>query len=210
MRTSESIAAIAPALVEALTFIRGAPKDGKNPHFKNAYASLESVIEASRSALSSRDLVSIQGLGEVVNGALCVTTRILHKSGEWIEDTLHVPLGKIDAQGVGSAASYGRRYGLMAMLNMPAIDDDAQASVSAPAPSLPSSYAAKRNGLGPRAVELMHEIPDLESPAACTTWINARAVEIGAMPLSWQNELQDAMDAQWKLVGGTALAEVTA
>lgn len=55
----------------------------------------------------------------------------------------------------------------------------------------------------------MHEIADLESPAACTTWNNARLEEIRKMPTTWQNELQDAMDAQWKLVGGVALETVS-
>ena len=137
MKTSETVAAISPALVKALSQIGGAKKDGTNPHFKNAYASLGSVIEASRDVLAANDLVALQGVGEIIASALCVTTRILHKSGEWVESTLHIPLGKMDAQAVGSATTYARRYGLMAMLNMPTVDDDGEgASAIRPSPLL--------------------------------------------------------------------------
>jgi hypothetical protein len=46
-----------------------------------------------------------------------------------------MPVSKQDAQGVGSAITYGRRYGLMAMCGVPADDDDGHAATSAPPPA---------------------------------------------------------------------------
>ncbi len=56
----------------------------------------------------------------------------MHSSGEWIEDTLAVPVGKADAQGMGSAATYGRRYALAAALGIAQVDDDGNAASDRP------------------------------------------------------------------------------
>ena len=39
---------------------------------------------------------------------------------------IKLPLAKVDAQGVGAAVTYGRRYGLSAMVGIAQYDDDAQ------------------------------------------------------------------------------------
>lgn len=128
MQRSATTAAISPALVKALGAIKGAAKDRKNPHFKNDYATLESVIEASRDILAENGLCVIQGLGAVEAGRLAVTTTLLHESGEWMESEFQMPLAKMDPQGTGSAATYARRYALMAVLNIAAVDDDGEAA----------------------------------------------------------------------------------
>jgi len=135
MKTSDSIAAIAAAFAEAQGTLKGATKDAKNPHFRNDYATLASVIDAGRESLAKHGLAVLQGLSSA-EGALIVTTRLLHKSGEWIEDSLAVPLAKHDAQGMGSAATYGRRYALAAMLGIAQVDDDGN-EAAARAPKAP-------------------------------------------------------------------------
>jgi len=56
-----------------------------------------------------------------------VITRLMHTSGQWIESTLWLPVGKADAQGVGAAITYARRYALQSILGVPAADDDGNA-----------------------------------------------------------------------------------
>lgn len=214
MRTSESVAAISPALVKALSSIKGASKDAANSHFKSNYATLGSVIDASRDILSEHGLVAIQGLGELTDGALCATTRLIHESGEWIESTFHMPLAKRDPQGAGSAATYARRYGLMAMLGMPALDDDGEAAMDrgqqqerqAPTPSGlgadwwkadgagPSAYQAKKDGKGAVFEEILAEIRKLTSAKDWRELLNANHETILAMPRSWRIELRQAAD----------------
>jgi hypothetical protein len=134
MKTSESVAALAAALSKAQSVMQGAAKDRQNPHFRSDYATLASVIEAARTPLAGHGLAVVQGLS-TAPGGLVVTTRLLHSSGEWIEDELTVPLAKNDAQGMGSAATYGRRYALSALLGIAQVDDDGNAAVAAgPAP----------------------------------------------------------------------------
>lgn len=128
MKTSETIASIAPALLEAQKAITFAAKDSLNPHFKNKYADLSSVIDAVKSALNTAGIVFIQSLSPSEPGYLALSTRLLHSSGEWIEDIAVCALSKNDAQGVGSATTYLRRYSLAAITGVYQDDDDGNAA----------------------------------------------------------------------------------
>lgn len=131
MRHSETIATIAPAVVEALHEIEGPAKDTKNPHFGKQYASLGSVLRASKEILHKHGLAVLQFPGAMVGGVMTLDTVILHKSGEWMsgDEPFGVAVQKSDPQGVGSALTYARRYGQMAALNMTAEDDDGEAAM---------------------------------------------------------------------------------
>jgi hypothetical protein len=61
-----------------------------------------------------------------------VETILAHSSGEWVSSTLAVPLTKADAQGLGSAITYGRRYALAAIVGVCPADDDGEAAVARP------------------------------------------------------------------------------
>jgi len=130
MNTSPTIGAIAKALAAAQREIGVAHKDATNPHFRSKYADLQAIDEACRPILSKHGIAIVQGAG-YLEGFASVTTRLLHQEGEWIEATLHVPVTKHDAQGVGSALTYGRRFGLSALAAVPAgiDDDDGEAAV---------------------------------------------------------------------------------
>jgi hypothetical protein len=80
----------------------------------------------------------------LLNGSavLELDTRFLHSSGQWIEDTLAVPLAKVDAQGVGSATTYARRYALAAFAMIAPADDDGEAAVGRTSPMLKASAPA--------------------------------------------------------------------
>lgn len=119
MKTSESLSNLASALLKAHQKIKHAQKNAKNPHFRNDYATLESVIDASKEALLEQGIVVLQA----PNGA-SLTTRLQHSSGEYIETELNLLLTKQDMQGLGSAITYARRYSLAALLNMAQADDD--------------------------------------------------------------------------------------
>jgi len=58
-----------------------------------------------------------------------VETMLTHKSGEFMSETLRLPVGKWDAHGIGSAITYARRYGLMSLLGIATDDDDGNAAV---------------------------------------------------------------------------------
>ena len=136
MTEANPIGTLAAALSKAQGMIKGAAKDSENPHFKSRYADLASVWEACREALTKNDLAiaqPISGGPDTIN----ITTILLHKSGESIESMFTIRPTKPDAQGIGSAITYGRRYGLAAMVGVAPDDDDGNAA------SAPSTAPAK-------------------------------------------------------------------
>ena len=140
MKTSESIGKIATAMLEAQKAITFAAKDATNPHFKNKYADLPAVVDAVKPALNDAGIAFLQSAGPSDDSKLHLTTRLVHTSGEWIEDTLVMPLPKQDPQGYGSAMTYARRYAPAAITGLYQDDDDGNAgsgysqSTAAPKP----------------------------------------------------------------------------
>jgi hypothetical protein len=130
MIISENIAELVTALAKAQGAIENASKSSINPHFKSSYADLASIREAIREPLSENGLSIVQGL-RTGQGALEVETILFHNSGQSIRETLTVPLGRPDPQSMGSAATYGRRYALMALLGLASEDDDGNAATAA-------------------------------------------------------------------------------
>lgn len=128
MKHSESVKAIAPALLAAQKATEFAKKDATNPHFKNKYADLPAVIEAVKPALNAAGIVYIQTASPSDDNRLHLTTMLMHESGEWISDTLVMPLPKQDPQGYGSAMTYARRYALAAITGVYQDDDDGNAA----------------------------------------------------------------------------------
>lgn len=129
MKTSESIAKIAAALVKAQAAIEYASKTAANPHLKNKYADLGDVIQAVKPALVANGIAYIQMPCEAPLGEVKLTTRLIHESGEWIEETMSIPCTKADPQGAGSAITYARRYALAAVTGLYQDDDDGQAAM---------------------------------------------------------------------------------
>lgn len=125
MERSESIGAIGAALAKAQADIKPAIKDAKNPHFNNSYADLSSVWEACRVNLTANGIAVVQS-PEATDAAVSITTLLVHTSGEWISGTLTLKARDASPQSVGSAITYGRRYGLASMVGVAPDDDDAE------------------------------------------------------------------------------------
>jgi hypothetical protein len=126
---SKSIATLAAALARAQNDITGAHKDAVNPFYQKqnsavgGYATLSSVWAACHKHLSKNELAVIQTTKN--NGkAVVVFTTLAHSSGEWIKGELQITPSKDDAQGIGSAITYARRYALSAMVGICPDDDD--------------------------------------------------------------------------------------
>ena len=124
---SEEIDQLATALAQAQSELDGAAKKSTNPFFNSGYADLHEVISSTFPHLSKYGLSIAQG-NEIIPQAVCVTTTLLHKSGQWLRSKIKLPLEKVNAQGVGSAITYGRRYGLAAMVGVAQKDDDGNLS----------------------------------------------------------------------------------
>ena len=118
---------IATALVQAQKAFGPALKSATNPHFKSRYADLAACVDAVMGSLNGAGIALIQRTSEDATG-VTVETVFIHESGEMLEcGKLHVPAGKQDPQGYGSALTYARRYSLMAACGIAPEDDDGNA-----------------------------------------------------------------------------------
>jgi hypothetical protein len=127
MNRSESIKELATALAKAQGAIEGAKKDSQNPFFKSSYADLASVWDACRKPLSSNGLSVVQTVNDN-GGVQYLETILLHVSGEWISGAIQLNPTQPTPQGIGSAITYMRRYGLQAMVGIAPEDDDGNAA----------------------------------------------------------------------------------
>jgi len=119
---------LAPALASAQGELENAAKASQNPHFRSKYADLAEIINTVRPVLSKHGLSFVQS-PSYVDGIVTVETVLLHTSGQWVAGSLAVPVTKQDAQGVGSAITYARRYSLAAIVGIAQEDDDGNAAV---------------------------------------------------------------------------------
>lgn len=147
VRMSQTIGKLADALAKAQAEMEGASKDSTNPHFKSKYADLAAVRDACR-PLAKHGIAHLQPT-KADGARVTVTTMLIHSSGEWIAEDLTLTAGQATPQAVGSAITYGRRYGLAAMVGIAPEDDDGE--------------AAEGRGNGQRA---RHEAPAQAAPAA--------------------------------------------
>ena len=130
MKSSPTLSKLAPALVKAQAAMAGAVKSQANNFFKSKYANLEEVIRVVKEQFSANGLCFIQNPVSS-EGHAGVETIILHESGEFISNEFVLKCSKADPQGMGSAITYARRYGLQSACGIPSEDDDGNAA-SAP------------------------------------------------------------------------------
>jgi len=181
---------LAVAMHKAQGAIEGAKKGSVNPGFRSKYADLGAVWDACRDALQANGLVVNQFCRVTEAGALLVT-RLMHTSGEFIEGEIPLLNTKGDMQGLGSALTYARRYGLAAMVGVCPEDDDGNAASEKPkAPALPERFAewaadfesAADNGLAALKAAWEASKPEYRAalPAADRERLKARAAKAGA------------------------------
>lgn len=180
MRTSEQINELATALAKAQAAMQPAVKDAVNPAFRSKYADLAAVWDACRKPLTSNGIATMQDV-EATEAGIAVTTRLVHTSGQWVEfGPLVVPLTKRDAHGVGSATSYGKRYGLSAAVGIVSDDDDGNGAVG------------RTNGRAEQPIEAggFIEADAMPTPPGYDDWFDDMSAKA--------SEGLDALEAAWK------------
>lgn len=156
MKSSDSIAKLADALVRANLVILNPTKDktARAGSYSYRYVALDTIVADLRPILQAHGLAVVQ---EAATEG--VTTRIIHASGEWLEfSALSLPAGS-DAQSWGSAITYARRYTYCAALGIAADEDDDGAKAKSKPKTSPTS-ATRSDGVTSAGVG------DSSSPAA--------------------------------------------
>jgi len=112
-------------LLEFQTNIESIKKDGKNSFFKkpdgraSSYATLPNILENVKPILNALKLVLTQPIvnGEVFSIVTCTET------GESVTSSVSLPTN-LNAQQIGSAITYFRRYTLTSLLSLEIDEDD--------------------------------------------------------------------------------------
>jgi hypothetical protein len=133
VRKSDAIGELTKALT---VFQKGAPKITKDQiakvptksgsEYTYKYADLSDIWDKIRGPLADNGLAVIQ-MPTTMQNEPALTTVLAHESGEWVEDTMKLPIMQETPQGHGSAITYARRYSLCSVLGIVAdSDNDAQ------------------------------------------------------------------------------------
>jgi len=173
INTSENLDAFAEAFAKAQAELTNPPKNKVNPHFNSRYVDLSDGLDVIRKTFSKHGLAVIQGTS--LDGDLTVlNTRILHKSGQWMEWVY--PVSGLDThQKMGSAMTYARRYALFGIVGVAGEDDDDGNAASAPVkPVKKMAEVGMTPAESEKATnELIAEIEQLTSIETMTRWAAA-------------------------------------
>jgi hypothetical protein len=116
-------------IYERLAMVRGmvsgVKKTAKNPFFKSSYADLNGVMDSLAPALVECNLIYVQYANRH-DGVDVLTTELVNisKPDEKIISHTHLVIPSADMQKLGGAITYARRYSLISMFGLEAIDDD--------------------------------------------------------------------------------------
>lgn len=186
----------------------GATKDRNNPFAKRDYATLESVLQAVSAPLCLAGLVLTQWAGELSTDGrqrqVRIYTRIEHaESSEYMQVGMQIPVVKEDAQGIGSAMTYGRRYTLKAALGIPDVDDDGAAAAGEPSElraKRKSSAEAKRDGTDVLFNEIKDDISSAVSIEHLRHLGEMRREQIAEMPDKWRELLREEYETKMEFL----------
>ena len=161
MKMSDTIAELATALSIAQGQIDDAAKSSKNTFFNSSYADLSSVRAAIRQPFADNGLSVVQ-FSRTVTGGVEVETMLLHTSGEFMAETLFMPV-KHEPHPIGSGISYARRYALMSIANLAADDDDGNAAqvakpVAEPDPKAIKELAIRAKGEAEKGMDALNTL----------------------------------------------------
>jgi len=94
-------------------------KDSTNPFYKSKYFDINSLIKQLMPILEKHNLLLLQPMSEGSQYSKIVDV----DTGDSVESSLLLPIN-LDAQKIGSAITYYRRYTLQSLLGLQAEDDD--------------------------------------------------------------------------------------
>ena len=123
---SESIAKLGEAFARVQGKVGGAVKNSANPFFKSDYADLAAVYSVCRSQLAEEGVAVFQ-FPSAEGKTVKVTTQIVHE-GEWIRGTVSCEVKDPGPQAIGAGITYLRRYGLLSVVGIETVDDDANSA----------------------------------------------------------------------------------
>ncbi len=177
-------AQLAAALVKVQARLHSVGKDrdvevrSEKGRYAFRYATLAAIWDVIRQPCADAGIAIVQ-LPTVDNAKRVVTveTRVLHASGDWLASVVELPLVRTDPQGIGAVISYGRRYGLSAMLGVTQDDENEEQVLADVAPHGPPQSTQRPSPPAPRQ-------PAKPPPAPASTPAPAKKVKDDGTPIS--------------------------
>jgi ERF superfamily len=191
------------ALIKAKLAISNPVKDSKNPHFRNTYASLESVLDAVTGPLLANGIALVQTMKPTNDDTLLETILWHAESGESIVSIVALSPAKKDPQGYAAACTYYRRLSIKSMLGLAEVDDDgneaSQPQQQRKAPSAAAQKVMQKLGGelvdGPTLVGMIREAKDLAA-------LNALAAKAKGLPEAEKAEAREAYSQRLAILEG--------
>jgi hypothetical protein len=179
MDATHANAELFAALGLAQCEVENAVKSSTNPHFKSKYADLAEVLGTARPIYAKHGVSLVQSAGKLVDGQVVVQSVLAHKSGGYITTEASCIPGKTDAQGIGAATTYLRRFSAAALYCIAQEDDDGNAASgrteqaqSAPKPPAKKQKPAEQPEAWTPPPALEADADDCESKAAWNALYN--------------------------------------
>lgn len=158
------------ALSKAQSIMKPAVMDMKNPHFNSKYASLTACQDSYLKPLTDNGLTIIQQLFSVDEKYFIRSILGHAPSGQWMANVFKLITDKNNMQGLGSAITYGRRYGANSLIGVvDTEDDDGNAASPKPPQNRPASGPPGSSQTGPLTEA---QIKRLFAIAASKNWSN--------------------------------------
>jgi hypothetical protein len=188
-------------------------KNALNKHFGNKYISLDSLVEHVQPLLTKHGLTWMTFPTYMDDGAPALRYELRHVESQTtaprdggIGGTMPLLLEKQNAQGLGSAITYARRYALCAVLNIVAdVDDDGEKAARAKKPSSdqsegpagfdPTDFASRVRGTGMKGTDVRawlqadggYSLKDLGPAGQLKDFLNKLPEDKQQKLLAWAN-----------------------
>ena len=155
-------------IYERLTMVRsmvsGVKKTANNPFFKSSYADLNGVMDALAPAMIECNIIYVQYANRL-DGVDVLTTELVNvsKPEDKIVSHTHLIIPAADMQKFGGAITYARRYALVTMFGLEAIDDDGNVAAGKDKPMTATQQHNERINSAKDALEKAKKEGDFDS-----------------------------------------------
>jgi hypothetical protein len=188
IRWSESIAEFAKALPKAQSEIQALEADATNKHLSKDYASLGAVLQACLTAYNTNGF-SVMQIPTTHGDVARITTRILHESGEWMENDLDIRAENQTAQKIGTAQTYGKRYSLASICGL-AVTEESPPAIEAAAKAMDAGKRLTKAQARDLFEKMQSGLRNQRSARGVNGWLGNFDAELKTLPVEQEKELR--------------------